>query len=120
MNFINLLNETKENDIRLLWNDAKENGIKLNYQFTKKDSRVPSDVREDICEMTQLDGIARIELRPPKDNCCISFKVGHDKNKARELVGALCSIAETWRCYNDIMISFVPKRIYFKSSIRER
>lgn len=120
MDLINLLNGAKDNTIKNLWDVAREKGIKLDYQFTKKDSRIPPDVRQDMCEMLQLDGVARMELRPPKDNCCISFKVEQDKNKAKELVGALCTIAEAWRCHNDIMISLVPKRIYYRSSIRER
>lgn len=107
-------------DLISSWNDAKKNGVKLEYHFTKKNFRVPPEARQNICEMTQFEDVSRIEIRPPKDNCCISFKVEQDKNKAKELVGTLCTIAEAWRCHNDIMISLVPKRIYYRSSIRER
>ncbi len=120
MDLNNLLQKPKGNTIELLWNEAKENGVKLDYQFTKKDYRVPSEVREDICGITQLDGIAKIELRPTEDNCCVSFKVERDKNKARELVGVLCSMAEVWRCHSQIIISLVPKRLYYRTSANQR
>lgn len=107
-------------DLISSWNDAKKNGVKLEYHFTKKNFRVPSEVRQDICEMTQLEAVSRIEIRPKGDNCSVSFEVSKDKSKARDLVGRLCYMLEVWRCHNDIIVSAVPPRLHYQRKNRER
>lgn len=103
-----------------MWHDSQKNGERMEYHFSKKNYRVPAEVRQDICDMTQLEGISRIEIRPKEDNCFVSFEVAHDKTKARELVGRLCSMIEVWRCHHDIVIAAVPQRLYYKETKRER
>lgn len=102
------------------WNEAEEKGTKMDYYFSKKDYRVPEEVRRDMSEMTQLKNIARIEIKPKGDKYAVSFEVAKDKNLAKDLVDRLCCMIEVWRSYKDIVVTAVPQKLYYNSKNRER
>ena len=103
-----------------LWDKSQKECLRLDYHFSKKEFRVPPEVRQDICEMTQLPNISRLEMRPEKDKISVCFYVPEDKNEAKKLVRVLCSMVEVWRHYNNIILSAVPKKRYYQKDMRER
>ena len=106
--------------LQKMWDKCQKEGVKLDYHFSKNDFRVPPEVRQDICEMTQLPNISRLEIRPKEDNLSVCFKVSENKNEARKLVGALCSMLEVWRHHNDIVVSVIPNKLYYRKAMCER
>ena len=103
-----------------LWDKSQKEGVKLDYHFSKKDFKVPPEVRQNICEMTQLPNLSRLEMRPKKDKISVCFHVPEDKNEAKKLVSVLCSMVELWRHHDCIVVSGVPKKMYYQKEMCER